>query len=207
MEHCTPHQAHRVADQVREAVADFRFVWEKRVFRIGASIGLVPINDTSESISDVMSAADSACYAAKDQGRNRVHVFRLDDTDLARRQGEMRWVARINQALEDARFQLWAQPIMPVVNPDGYAVLRLVQVLLWTGVEIQVATAPLELETGVPFVEIVKLAQHIKADLIVISTHGRTGLKHALIGSTAERVVRTASCPVLSIRPPELSKD
>ena len=58
---------------------------------------------------------------------------------------------------------------------------------------------------GVPFVEIVKLARRHDVDLIMISTHGRTGLGHAFIGSTTERVVRKASCPVLSVRPAELS--
>lgn len=57
---------------------------------------------------------------------------------------------------------------------------------------------------GVPFVEIVKTARKPQSDLIVISTHGRTGLKHLIIGSTAERVVRKAPCPVLTVRPPEM---
>ena len=91
----------------------------------------MPITETSESVSNLLSAADSACYAAKDEGRNRVHVYHLDDTDLARRQGEMRWVARIDQALEDERFQLWSQPIVPVMTgsdegEDFELLLRLV---------------------------------------------------------------------------------
>jgi diguanylate cyclase (GGDEF)-like protein/PAS domain S-box-containing protein len=119
MEHCTLAQARRVADKVCRTVAEFRFLWEERVFRIGVSIGLVPITESSGSVSNVLSAADSACYAAKDEGRNRVHVYHLDDTDLARRQREMRWVARIDQALEDERFQLWSQPIGPVMADSG----------------------------------------------------------------------------------------
>jgi len=96
MEHCTLSQARRVADNLCMAVERFRFVWKKRVFHIGVSIGLVPVTESSESVANVMSAADSACYAAKDDGRNRVHVYHPNDTDLARRKGEMRWVARIN---------------------------------------------------------------------------------------------------------------
>jgi diguanylate cyclase (GGDEF)-like protein/PAS domain S-box-containing protein len=119
MEHCTLAQARRVANKVRRAVAEFRFVWEERVFHIGVSIGLVPICETSESIANLLSAADSACYAAKDEGRNRVHVYHLDDSELARRQGEMRWVARIDHALEDQRLQLWSQPIVPVMTDSG----------------------------------------------------------------------------------------
>ena len=116
MEHCTLAQARRVANKVRRAVEEFRFVWEEQAFRIGVSIGLVPITETSESVATLLSAADSACYAAKDEGRNRVRVYQPDDTELARRQGEMAWVARIDQALEDDRLQLWSQPIVPVVG-------------------------------------------------------------------------------------------
>ena len=119
MEHCTLEQANRVANEVRNTVAEFRFVWEEQIFRVGVSIGLVPITDSSGSVASLLSAADSACYAAKEEGRNRVHVYTLDDTELARRQGEMAWVARINQALDDQRLQLWSQPIVPVISSLG----------------------------------------------------------------------------------------
>ena len=76
----------------------------------------MPITETSESVTSILSAADSACYAAKDEGRDRVHLYRLDDEELTRRHGEMQWVGRINQALEDNRLQLWSQPIMPVAS-------------------------------------------------------------------------------------------
>jgi len=55
-------------------------------------------------------------------------------------------------------------------------------------------------ERGVPFVEIIKTAKEKEADLIVIGTHGRTGIDHMLFGSTAEKVVRKAPCPVLTVR-------
>jgi EAL domain-containing protein (putative c-di-GMP-specific phosphodiesterase class I) len=119
MEHCTLVQARRVANEVRKAVGEFRFVWEERVFRIGVSIGLVPITESTEGVANILSAADSACYGAKDEGRNRVHVYHLDDADLTRRQGEMQWVPRIDQALEDDRFRLWLQPIVPVMTGPG----------------------------------------------------------------------------------------
>ncbi len=114
MEHCTLEQARRVATKLHRAVADYHFTWEKQVFQIGVSIGLVPITEVSETITNVLSAADSACYTAKNQGRNRVHVYRPNDLDLSHRQGEMQWVARLNQALAHDRLQLWSQPIVPI---------------------------------------------------------------------------------------------
>jgi len=115
MEHCSTSQARRVANKLHKLVSDFRFAWEDQIFHLGVSIGLVPINEASTSIAEVLKAADSACYAAKDEGRNRVHVYHPDNTELARRHGEMRWVSRLNQALEEDRFQLWSQPIIPVM--------------------------------------------------------------------------------------------
>ena len=56
---------------------------------------------------------------------------------------------------------------------------------------------------GVPFLEIIRCAEEVGADVIVCGTHGRTGLKHALFGSVAEKVVRKSPCPVLSVRHPE----
>ncbi len=114
MEHCALDQADRVADALRQTITDFRFAWEGREFRIGASIGMAAINASSDSIAAVMSAADAACYVAKDQGRNRVHVSRENDAELSRRYMEMEWVARINAALAEDRFQLLYQPVYPI---------------------------------------------------------------------------------------------
>ena len=114
MEHCTLEQANRVAAKVHRDIEEFRFVWEDRSFNLGVSIGLVPINETSMDSTEVLKQADAACYAAKDTGRNRIHIYKVDDSDLARRTGEMQWVARINHALEENLFCLYAQPIVPL---------------------------------------------------------------------------------------------
>ncbi len=114
MTYCEPAQALRAAHDIRTAIEDYRFNWEDNVYAIGVSIGLVPVTDTSASLQQVMRQADASCYAAKDAGRNRVHVFEADDTTLAQRHGEMQWASRINKALDDDRFVLYVQEILPL---------------------------------------------------------------------------------------------
>jgi len=114
---CGPRNAHDIAAKLLEAVQEFRFVWEGSTFTLGASIGLVPIDASGEDNQTLLGAADAACYAAKEGGRNRVHIYTSGDTDLARRQGEMQWVSRIHQAIEEDKFELCYQTIAPL-NPQ-----------------------------------------------------------------------------------------
>jgi diguanylate cyclase (GGDEF)-like protein/PAS domain S-box-containing protein len=116
MENCPLAQSQRVAESFRAAIEDFQFVWEDKRFRVGVSIGLVPINGESASVTEVLQQADTACYAAKDLGRNRVHIFSRDDEELTKRHGEMQWVTKIQAALETDQFRLYVQPIVPVVG-------------------------------------------------------------------------------------------
>jgi diguanylate cyclase (GGDEF)-like protein/PAS domain S-box-containing protein len=118
LESCSLDEALRTAEQLREAVRNFRFVWEERTFRLGASIGVVPITADNEDVASILSAADSACGAAKEAGRNRVHSFEENDLDLMRRRREMQWAARINNALEESRFELFRQTILPLQRQD-----------------------------------------------------------------------------------------
>ncbi len=111
LESCPLEQAHQIAEGIREAVANFRFVWQDKTFSVGVSIGMTPITSDARGVDEVLSAADVACYTAKDLGRNRVHVYLDDDSELLRRHNEMRWVSRIKQALEDERFVLYHQPM------------------------------------------------------------------------------------------------
>jgi diguanylate cyclase (GGDEF)-like protein/PAS domain S-box-containing protein len=117
LESCSLDEAMRMAETLREAVRNFRFNWEERVFRLGASIGVVPLTRESEDVASVISAADSACQSAKEQGRNRVHSFAENDIELMRRRREMQWAARINAALEEGRFELYRMTIQPLQKP------------------------------------------------------------------------------------------
>lgn len=114
LEHCRIEQAQRVAQQVCDRMEDFRFTHDGRRFRIGASIGLVPVDDRWTGTSAILQAADTSCYAAKEAGRNRVHVWFDTDQAMRLRQGEMRWATRIEQALDDNRFVLFWQRIEPL---------------------------------------------------------------------------------------------
>ena len=120
LESCSLDEAMRTAEALREAVRNFKFTWEERTFRLGASIGVVPISADNADVASILSAADSACQAAKEAGRNRVHSFEENDIDLMRRRREMQWAARINTALEEGRFELFRQTILPLqTNETG----------------------------------------------------------------------------------------
>jgi len=110
--HCPPDQALLIGEQIRQSIRDFRFAWDGASFELGVSIGLVEINQDSKSMTELMIAADQACYMAKEQGRNRIHVYRESDLMLARRHGEMMWVSRLNEAFEHHYFRLYAMPIV-----------------------------------------------------------------------------------------------
>jgi len=84
LEHCSLGQARRVANVLRQAVETLRFVWEGKDFSVGVSIGLLPITEASAGVLGVLRAADKACYAAKDEGGNRIHIYLEDDVELAR---------------------------------------------------------------------------------------------------------------------------
>jgi len=114
LESCELNLAENIAQSIIGAVNGFRFRWEDKTFRVGISIGMVQINDAMISLDDVMMHIDSACYAAKDAGRSRYHLYLESDKELARRRSEMDWVVRLDQALEKKRFLLYAQPIIPI---------------------------------------------------------------------------------------------
>jgi diguanylate cyclase (GGDEF)-like protein/PAS domain S-box-containing protein len=106
--------ARRVGDSLRTEVRSFRFAWQERIFEIGVSIGLVPITGESLDMAQVLSAADAACYVAKESGRNRMHEYQPDDSAVAERYGEMQWIHRIHKAFAEHRFFLYQQTIQPL---------------------------------------------------------------------------------------------
>ncbi len=114
MEHCSLDDAHRVTTSLLKVIQDYQFTWEEHSFKVGVSIGLVPITDSIANLTELLKEADAACYMAKDKGRNRIHVYHTQDSEIAQRHGEMQWVTRIYRAMEEDRFCLYAQSIVPL---------------------------------------------------------------------------------------------
>ncbi len=126
-------EAMQKLETVRREASEFLFRWGEKSFTVSVSIGLVGLQ-RGQTWADVLGQVDAACFHAKEQGGNQIREFRSDDLLLAQRQSEMQWVSQIVQALQDDRFVLYAQPIVPVsaaaqaVCPHGHQeiLLRLI---------------------------------------------------------------------------------
>jgi diguanylate cyclase (GGDEF)-like protein/PAS domain S-box-containing protein len=111
---CPLKKAEAVTETLRQTVEAFRFRYDNKEFRVGTSIGVVPIPDNKTTLTDLMKAVDSACYVAKERGRNRIHVSKPDDKEIAQHHGQMQWMQRIQHAVEQDEFVLYAQPITAI---------------------------------------------------------------------------------------------
>jgi diguanylate cyclase (GGDEF)-like protein/PAS domain S-box-containing protein len=119
MNHCTTEQSFRITQCLHEAMEAFRFTWEGKTFSLGVSAGVAGIDRYSESVSSLLQNVDSACYVAKQTGRNKTHIFSEKDEDFSQRKGEMSWISRIAQAFENDDFVLYAQLILPLQSNQG----------------------------------------------------------------------------------------
>lgn len=119
LQNCNAENAVRVAESLRRTIADQGFVCGGRTFRISASIGVVNLGAPGQTAGEVMRIADSACYISKNKGRNRVHVWRPDDLEMASQTGEMEWVGRLHAALAGNHFRLYRQDIASLGSRHG----------------------------------------------------------------------------------------
>jgi diguanylate cyclase (GGDEF)-like protein/PAS domain S-box-containing protein len=124
-----------IANELLEAIRAFRLRWGDRHIDVGASIGVVPVDENTASLSDLLCAADTACSAAKEKGRNRVHVQEPDDKTVNRRISEMRLVVEAKHALQEDRMRLYHQPIraLPLSAEDQIRFEILIRMLGWDG--------------------------------------------------------------------------
>jgi diguanylate cyclase (GGDEF)-like protein/PAS domain S-box-containing protein len=109
---CDLQKAQSILDEMLEIVREYRFTYDDKVFKVGASIGVTEISPSQNlTLSEIVSTADSACYAAKQNGGNRVYAHRLNDDDMLERNNQLEWVSRIHLALEQQQFVLYIQRI------------------------------------------------------------------------------------------------
>jgi len=121
LESCNLDEAMQTAESLRASISEFTFTWDERPFNLTVSIGVVPIAADNEDVAALLTAADSACAHAKDAGRNRIHSFQENDINLMRRRREMQWAARITNALQENRFELYRQTILPLRSVEDGA--------------------------------------------------------------------------------------
>jgi diguanylate cyclase (GGDEF)-like protein/PAS domain S-box-containing protein len=117
LEMCNIEQGREIAQKICSQMELYRFAHDERRYRVGASIGVVPVDLRWQSWEAVLQAADGCCYAAKDAGRNRVHLWTESGNTLMARQGAMQWVNRLEAAIDENRFILFAQRILPIGGP------------------------------------------------------------------------------------------
>jgi diguanylate cyclase (GGDEF)-like protein/PAS domain S-box-containing protein len=118
IEHCSLEQVQRVAKSIQKEIQDYQFSWEGHNFKLSVSIGLVSITEATQNLTTLLRDADISCYMAKNHGRNRIHVYHAEDSETIQHHGDMQWVERINQALKEDHFCLYAQVIIPLDNHD-----------------------------------------------------------------------------------------
>jgi len=109
-------EVQKMAQKILRAIKEYRFAYDGKIFVIGASMGMVPIERECCSLVDIISAADAACYQAKEKGRNCIHIASRDDKKIQERRGEMQWLAKLTQALEEGMFCLYVQPIISLMH-------------------------------------------------------------------------------------------
>ncbi len=113
LENCSLVSAARIAEKLCKTVCEFRFAWRDQIFPIGVSIGLVNFSNNDLSLADLLTAADGACYQAKDAGRNRVHQYVAEESSHGPGplRGEQTWRARIEHAIATDGFALLSQEV------------------------------------------------------------------------------------------------
>ena len=118
---CDLRQAYAVSEKLRRAIRELTVVSAQRTLDVSVCIGIAQVNREADGIVGVMAAAEIACKAAKDGGKDRIEAFEEDNTTLVRRSEEVEWVGRIQEALRDDLFVLYCQPVLPLLDASRAA--------------------------------------------------------------------------------------
>ncbi|GEM_PF-4116464 len=130
---CSLELAEKIAKRILSSIGEYRFHWEEKVFQVSASIGVLPVGrDGIMTLKEVLMAADLACHVAKEEGRNRIHVHVPDDDEISRHHHQMQWLPRLHEALDNDRFDLFVQPIMPLDEKSSLPPMNEFLIRLWT---------------------------------------------------------------------------
>ncbi len=124
LHNCPIDKAETIAQQILTTIRDYVFIWGERNFKVSASIGLIKINGDEELI-EILSLADMACYAAKDGGRNRIHVHTESDQELNLRRGDLQWLQRLKDAMQSNGLLLYRQKIKALQGDSSHSELLL----------------------------------------------------------------------------------
>ncbi len=119
LSYCNQDQALQIAEKLQKIINEYQLIWDNNAFKVGASIGLVSVRKGDDAV-EVLKFADTACYAAKNTGRNKIYVFSKDDSYLSTQSGEIQWVQRIERALDNNQFCLYAQKIVSLSIKGGH---------------------------------------------------------------------------------------
>jgi diguanylate cyclase (GGDEF)-like protein len=116
---CPLDMAQQIIERLQTTLGQYRLHWEDTRYGLSVSLGLISITGRDANVAALFSAAETACNVAKDRGCNRLHVGGSEDRELTKRLDEVQWVSRIVQALQENRFHLYYQTIVPVDDKSG----------------------------------------------------------------------------------------
>jgi diguanylate cyclase (GGDEF)-like protein/PAS domain S-box-containing protein len=109
-------KTYMLANRLLTGVQEFRFTWKKQVFTLCVSIGQVSWQPQISNYEQLLSMADSACYMAKERGRNQIHTYSAEDQHMLRYESELAWLSQIQHALQNNTFELFFQKYLPMTK-------------------------------------------------------------------------------------------
>ncbi|MEM6500336.1 MAG: EAL domain-containing protein [Cyanobacteria bacterium P01_C01_bin.89] len=115
---CSLNRATEMIDEFRSGIKSDKFVWQDQAFTLSANIGLVQWNEANKAVGNILNVGATVCHNSKRGGKNQLEIYTLRQEDIATQYGKQSWLVKINQALVEERFCLFAQKIIPLHHAD-----------------------------------------------------------------------------------------